>query len=163
MEKKTMEIAYEQCALDDLTADELRLVESARMATKSSYAPYSHFSVGAAALLDNGETVTGSNQENAAYPSGLCAERVALFSCGSHFADRAVVALAIAAHDGKDFTDKPITPCGACRQVMLETETRGNREMTILLFGKQFVWRIVGVEKLLPFTFSSDFIVNEDE
>ena len=66
-------------------------------------------------------------------------------------------------HDGKDFTDKPITPCGACRQVMLETETRGNREMTVLLFGKQFVWRIVGVEKLLPFTFSSDFIVDEDE
>ncbi|MDO4949626.1 MAG: cytidine deaminase [Bacteroidales bacterium] len=163
MEKKRIVIGYEQCKPEELTADELRLVESAKMATKSSYAPYSHFSVGAAALLDNGETVIGSNQENAAYPSGMCAERAALFACGSQFADRAVKALAIAAHDGKNFTDRPITPCGACRQVMLEAEAWGKHEMTILLFGKQFVWRVVGVTKLLPFTFSSDFIVGENE
>ncbi len=163
MEKKKIVIDYEQCALEDLTVDELRLIESAKMATRTSYAPYSHFAVGAAALLDNGETVTGSNQENVAFPSGLCAERTALFCCGAHFPDRAVVALGIAAHDGKDFTDRPITPCGACRQVMLETEERGQHEMTILLFGKQCVWRIAGVKSLLPFTFSSDFVPRKEE
>ena len=109
---------------DELNDTDRALLDDAIEATRRSYAPYSHFSVGAAALLANGVVVTGTNQENAAYPSGLCAERTTLFYANSQYPDQAVVTLAIAARTEKDFIDTPIPPCGACRQVILETEKR---------------------------------------
>ena len=111
---------------DELNEGDRSLIKTAMEATARSYSPYSHFSVGAAALLGNGTVVTGTNQENAAYPSGLCAERTTLFYANSQYPDQPVVTLAIAARTEKDFIDHPIPPCGACRQVILETEKRYN-------------------------------------
>ena len=124
---------------DELNDTDRALLDDAIEATRRSYAPYSHFSVGAAALLANGVVVTGTNQENAAYPSGLCAERTTLFYANSQYPDQAVVTLAIAARTEKDFIDTPIPPCGACRQVILETEKRYKQPIRILLYGKKCI------------------------
>ena len=105
---------------DELNEADRALVTTAKEATARSYVPYSHFSVGAAALLGDGTVVSGTNQENAAYPSGLCAERTTLFYANSRYPDQPVITLAIAARTEKDFIDNPIPPCGACRQVILE-------------------------------------------
>ena len=124
--------------LAELPEEESRLMEAAVKATGQSYAPYSKFHVGAAALLEDGTIVTGSNQENAAYPSGLCAERVALFHAGHQYPDMPVVALAIAAAtNGRQV--ESISPCGACRQVLLEAEQRYGKPMKVLLCGTKEV------------------------
>jgi cytidine deaminase len=138
---------------DELSQADRELVTAAKDATKGSYAPYSGFSVGAAALLKNGIIITGSNQENAAYPSGICAERTTLFYANSQYPDQPVDTLAIAARTEKDFIDTPIPPCGACRQVMLETETRYKHPIRILLYGKKEIYEINRVCDLLPLSF----------
>jgi cytidine deaminase len=138
---------------DELSKADGELVAAAKEATKGSYAPYSGFSVGAAALLKNGVVVTGSNQENAAYPSGICAERTTLFYANSQYPDQPVDTLAIAARTEKDFIDSPIPPCGACRQVMLETEARYKRPIRILLYGKTEIYEITRASDLLPLSF----------
>ena len=131
------------CNMDELSAEEKHLVELAIEATSRSYAPYSKFHVGAAVRLDNGVEIIGCNQENAAYPSGLCAERTA------------VRMLAIAARGTHgELEDEPVPPCGSCRQVMIESETRANAPMRILLYGKKYVYVIDGIRKLMPLTFS---------
>lgn len=123
---------------DELSAEEQQLVEAAKKATTRSYAPYSHFHVGAAALLANGEIISGTNQENAAYPSGICAERTTLFYANSQHPQQAVKALAIAARTSEGhWTEIPISPCGACRQVMTETENRYEKPMKVLLCSAQ--------------------------
>ena len=142
------------CIRDRSDADR-QLMDAAREATQRSYAPYSHFSVGAAARLENGTVVTGTNQENAAYPSGLCAERTTLFYANSQYPDQAVETLAIAARNERDFLDDPIPPCGACRQVMLETEKRFKQPMRILLFGKKGIYEMKSVGALLPLSFDA--------
>jgi cytidine deaminase len=136
-----------------LSQDEKNLVDAAKEATNSSYSPYSHFQVGAAVLLANGEILTGSNQENAAFPSGLCAERTVLFYAGSKYPDKAVKALAIAAYNEGDFTEQAVSPCGSCRQVILETEVRHNQPIRIILYGKKEVYIIDGIRDLLPLSF----------
>ena len=146
-------------AFDELTERDQELIRSAQEATQRSYAPYSHFHVGAAVRLDDGTLVTGSNQENAAFPSGLCAERTALFYAGAQYPDRTVEALAIAAADANGLTAIPTPPCGACRQVMMETETRTGHPMRILLFGTQGVYVIEGVAQLLPLIFDGSFLM----
>jgi cytidine deaminase len=149
---------YELYAYEELSEQDRQLIESAKQATQQSYAPYSQFHVGAAVLLEDGTTITGTNQENAAYPSGLCAERTALFYASSTHPDKAVVALAIAAHTKGEFTNNPISPCGACRQVMLEIEQRHARPIRILLYGTEGVYVIEGgVRELLPLTFGASF------
>ena len=119
MKQIKLEINIEACHYDELTEKDRKLIDAACEATKRSYAPYSHFAVGAAALLENDIVITGTNQENAAYPSGLCAERTTLFYANSQYPDQAVKTLAIAARTGNGFLDTPIPPCGACRQVLL--------------------------------------------
>ena len=138
---------------DELNEADQLLVSAAKEATKQSYAPYSKFSVGAAARLNNGIVVTGSNQENAAYPSGICAERTTLFYANSQYPDQPVETLAVAARTVKDFIDKPIPPCGACRQVMLETEVRFKQPFRILLCGKNEIYEINRTGDLLPLSF----------
>ena len=124
--------------------------------TYHSYAPYSRFSVGAAVLLANGETVCGSNQENAASPSGLCAERTALFFANSHYPDIAVTAIAIAARNEKgEFVEQPVSPCGTCRQVMMESQCRGSQPLRILLYGRKCIYEVDHVEDLLPLSFTA--------
>jgi cytidine deaminase len=129
------------------------LVQSALSAACDAYAPYSKFHVGAAVWLDNGVIVTGNNQENAAYPSGLCAERVALFYAGAKYPDVAVRAIAIAARTEGKQADM-ITPCGACRQVLLETENRYGRPVKVLLCGSTQVYMVPDAASLLPLSFS---------
>lgn len=146
-------------AFEELSERDQELIRSAQEATQRSYAPYSHFHVGAAVRLDDGTLVTGSNQENAAFPSGLCAERTALFYAGAQYPDRTVEALAIAAADANGLTAMPTPPCGACRQVMMETETRTGHPMRILLFGTQGVYVIEGVAQLLPLIFDGSFLM----
>lgn len=140
---------------DELNETDRRLVETAMEATARSYVPYSHFSVGAAALLADGTVVSGTNQENAAYPSGLCAERTTLFYANSQYPDQPVDTLAVAARTEKDFIDDPIPPCGACRQVILETEKRYGHPIRILLYGKKCIYEIKSIGDLLPLSFDA--------
>lgn len=140
---------------EELSKQDQSLIQTAIEATARSYAPYSRFSVGAAALLSNGTVVAGTNQENAAYPSGLCAERTTLFYANSQYPDQPVVTLAIAARTEKDFINSPIPPCGACRQVILETEKRYGQPIRILLYGKKAIYEIKGIGDLLPLSFDA--------
>lgn len=154
--KKKIEIPYEVLAIEELDEQDKQLMEAAREATRRSYAPYSKFHVGAAALLENGIVVTGTNQENVASPSGLCAERTTLFYANSQYPDVPVVALAIAACSEDGVTPSyPISPCGACRQVMLETEKRYRKPMHILLCGAEEVYVVESARDLLPFAFDN--------
>lgn len=133
-----------------------KLITKAKDATKKSYAPYSCFNVGAAVLLMNGEIITGNNQENAAYPSGICAERTALFYANAQYPDIAVEAIAIAAfHDGK-FTDEACTPCGSCRQVLIEIENRFDRPIRIIMYGTKHIYEVDSIKKLLPLSFGKE-------
>lgn len=140
-------------AIDELPDEDRRLVRAAMHATKGSYAPYSKFRVGAAARLANGIVFTGANQENAAYPSGLCAERTTLFAANAQYPDQPVEALAIAACKGKRFLSAPISPCGACRQVISGVEDRFGHLVRILLYGTDGVYVAEGIDVLLPLRF----------
>lgn len=157
MEEKVQEIRYRKCSYDELEPSDKELVDAARNATSSSYSPYSKFKVGAAVRLSDGDISTGSNQENAAYPSGLCAERTALFAAGAQHPDQAVTALAIAAFNNGHWLSSPITPCGACRQVIAETESRYGLPVRIILYGHDYCLIFEdGISPLLPFCFGTD-------
>jgi cytidine deaminase len=158
MKKRLLEISYHSCKFEELTPEEKQLVEEARQATYRSYSPYSRFSVGASVLLANGVILSGSNQENAAYPSGLCAERTVLFYANSQYPNQPITMMAIAARSEKGFTEIPITPCGACRQVLAETERRFEQPIRILLYGETETIIIDGVKDLLPFLFDEDIL-----
>ena len=140
---------------DELNPSEKMLIEAAKQSATKAYAPYSHFQVGVAVYLDNGKIVTGNNQENVAYPSGLCAERVAVFYANAQYPEQAVKQLAIAAFTNNEFTAMPITPCGACRQVLLETENRFQQTIQILLYGREKIYIIQTIRDLLPLSFES--------
>ena len=156
MKDLNIQIAIKIYEYEELNVADRELMDAACEATQRSYAPYSHVSVGAAARLDNGTIVTGTNQENAAYPSGLCAERTTLFYANSQYPDQAVTVLAIAARNERgEFLEDPIPPCGACRQVMLETEKRFKHPMRILLFGKKGIYELRNVGALLPLSFDA--------
>ena len=155
MKELKLETRVEVYAVGELDNIYRQLYEAAFQASKKAYAPYSKFSVGAAALLANGTVVTGTNQENAAYPSGLCAERTTLFYANSQYPDQPVTTLAIAARTEKDFIDLPIPPCGACRQVILETEKRYQRPIRILLYGKKAIYEVKSIGVLLPLSFDA--------
>jgi cytidine deaminase len=161
MKEITLTTTVRVCSFDELEAQDQALIEQAKAATRRSYAPYSQFQVGAAVRLEGGVTVEGCNQENAAYPSGLCAERTTLFYANAQYPDKAVEALAIAAYTQGDFTASPITPCGACRQVILETEHRFQRPIRILLYSKTQVLQIEGIEALLPLTFVAESLTGK--
>ena len=153
MKHVKLDIKIEFCSMDELSADEQTVVKCACAATRNSYANYSHFHVGAALMLGNGKVVIGANQENAAFPSGLCAERTAIFSAQANYPDQPVRLLAIAASDTHGLRRKPVTPCGACRQVILEVEERYRQPIEILLYGTDGVYRIKSIKDLLPLCF----------
>ena len=155
MKEQILELSYRIYALDELPEESRKLVDAALEATRRSYAPYSHFYVGAAVLLDNGVIVTGNNQENVAFPSGLCAERTGLFYANAQYPEVSVKALAIVARDSSGkVTQAPISPCGACRQVMLETENRFGKPMQVLLASAEEVIVVERASALLPLAFS---------
>lgn len=140
---------------DELTPEQQHLVDDARQAYNRSYAPYSKFQVGAAILLSNGAVVTGANQENAAFPSGTCAERTACYYAGATYPEAKFERIAIAAKgtDGKE-VPQPVAPCGACRQALLEYEKLAGHEVEVLLVGQEAVYILPSVKSLLPLSFS---------
>lgn len=141
--------------LEDLDLETKYLVHKAKDATAHAYAPYSKFLVGAAVLLLDGTVVTGTNQENAAYPSGMCAERVALFAAVSQHPDAVISKIAVAAKrkSGKEYL--PATSCGPCRQVMLEFEERQQKLIEVIMLTQQHKWlRSISARALLPFCFT---------
>ncbi len=127
---------YEYDQLEELSKEQVLLVNSAVTAAKGAYAPYSEYHVGAAVRLANGEIVIGSNQENAAYPSGLCAERVAIYYAGARHPDVPVESIAIAAIRNGIVQEEPVAPCGACRQVLYEKESQGEAS-----HGSDSLWK----------------------
>lgn len=156
MTNRDITVRIQQLAYDELTPADADLVEQARQATFRSYAPYSRFRVGAAILLDNGEVVTGANQENAAYPSGTCAERSACYYAHARYPEARFLKIAIAARgtDG-EFVDEPAAPCGACRQALLEYETLAAAPVEVLLAGRDRIYRLESVKSTLPLAFDS--------
>ena len=159
MKEMVLQTQVVVCAYDELMPEDKEVVDAARAATANSYAVYSKFNVGAAVRLEGGVIVKGSNQENAAYPSGLCAERTTLFWANSQYPDRAVLTLAIAARTENGELAMPIPPCGACRQVILETEKRYNRTIRIILYGTRECYVVEdGIKALLPLTFDASFL-----
>lgn len=155
---KTIELKSKMkvCRYDELSEEQKELVDIAKSQTENSYSPYSHFCVGAALRLSNGLIIRGSNQENAAYPSGLCAERTALFSAGALYPEEAVESLAIACYTNGQFTHLPGSPCGACRQVMTETEHRYSGNMEVILYGEDEIYVFESAKDLLPLIFVSE-------
>ncbi|MCM1349352.1 MAG: cytidine deaminase [Firmicutes bacterium] len=155
MKTKDIVCPIQAYTYEELPARVASLMELAREATYRSYAPYSHFCVGAAIRLSNGEIVTGANQENVAYPSGTCAERSACFYAHARYPEAKFEEIAIAARgtDG-EFVAEPIAPCGACRQALLEYETLAGHPVTVWLAGRNEVYRIPSVASLLPLAFS---------
>ena len=156
MTSKEIKIAYtEYASLEELEPKDKELAQAAIDATAQAYAPYSKFNVGAAVLFEDGVIVKGSNQENAAYPSGLCAERTALFYASASRPDKAMTAIAIAAGQNGHLCESPATPCGACRQVMAQYQTKSGKFMSVLLVGAKKVWKFEKVDDLLPLIFDS--------
>lgn len=159
MKKVIIETSFTEYESINELDDNLKLLsEKAVEIIDNSYAPYSKFNVGAAVLLDNGEIITGTNQENAAYPSGLCAERTAIFYANSKYPNVSVKAIAVAAKKDGELISQAVPPCGACRQVMLETETRYKTDMKLIMVSKNSVLTIDNAKSLLPLSFTSNFI-----
>ena len=136
--------------------DSRMLIEMAKEATENAWAPYSNFRVGAALLLENGQIITGNNQENVAFPSSLCAERVALFYAGSQYPGIPVHKIAVAAYADGKFVENPVYPCGDCRQVLLEHENRVNHPVEIIMYGTNEIKVLSSVSDLLPLPFIYD-------
>ena len=156
MTNKEIKIAYQEFdSIEELEYEDIRIVKAAIEATALSYAPYSNFNVGAAVLFVDGEIVKGANQENAAYPSGMCAERTALFYASASRPDKAMSAIAIAAGQNGVICDYPVTPCGACRQVMAQYQTKSGVPMEVLLVGGRKIWKFEKIDDLLPLIFDS--------
>lgn len=147
-------IVHEFANIEELPSDDQHLLAEARKATSQAYAPYSGFHVGAAILLGNGKIITGNNQENSAYPSGLCAERVAMFYANATYPDSEVNTIAVSAAKNGELIKEPVKPCGSCRQALAETEVRFQKNIRIILDGQDAILVLQGVESLLPLSFS---------
>ena len=161
MTEKELKISYKEYdTLEQLAEEDRSLLTLAMATTKNAYAPYSMFYVGAAILLDNGEIVCGSNQENAAYPLGMCAERVAMFTASTLYPNVSMNAIAITAHSDKIKINFPVSPCGSCRQVIAEYEYRQKKSIKIIIRGTiGKIWIINGIDSLLPFVFNADNLI----
>ncbi|MCF8381510.1 MAG: cytidine deaminase [Bacteroidales bacterium] len=154
MKKQELSFKYTEITdLKELDEISIRLINKAKAASKNAWAPYSGFRVGAALLLENGEIITGNNQENAAFPSGLCAERTAIFYANSVFPDVPVKMLAVAAQQNDTFIKLAVAPCGSCRQVILETQNRFKNKITLMMYGEEKTIIVEDAAYLLPFPF----------
>ncbi|MFY9154160.1 MAG: cytidine deaminase [Prolixibacteraceae bacterium] len=154
---KTTEIkivVFEYQNIEELPEKDRTMLLEARKITANAYAPYSGFQVGAAVLLGNGEIFSGNNQENSAYPSGLCAERVALFYANANYPDSEVKSIAVSAQKNGILVSDSVKPCGSCRQALAEAEIRFEHPIRIILDGQNSIIVLQGVESLLPLSFS---------
>ena len=156
MKERLISINVTEYSLEEVPDWIKQLVDLSIEAANSAYAPYSKFKVGAAVLLANGEIIKGSNQENAAYPSGLCAERVAVFYSQSAFPDQSIKAISISAFNNGNRTQEPIFPCGSCRQVLLENEQIHNSKITLIFSGAGKILVVNSASDLLPLNFNAD-------
>jgi len=156
-----IKIAFEEYdSLTELNDTDRRLCEQSVKALKNSHSPYSKFRVGVAMQLQSGKILLASNQENAAYPSGLCAERVALFYWGANHPDDPIIAMAITAQTDEFDITKPITSCGSCLQVLAEYEKKQDQQINILLYCQHGpIWKIKGIQNQLPFLFFEDRLI----
>ena len=156
MLNNTLTISYQEySSFDDLDTIDQDLCKEAIKAMATSHSPYSEFRVGAAVKLESGKIVYGSNQENAAYPSGLCAERVALFTIGSTYPDEKIISIAITAHTNNFQITEPVTSCGACLQVMAEYEKKQSYPIEVLFYCQNgSIIKTKGIKSLLPFAFA---------
>ena len=155
MKNLELKTTIKECQLEELSQQDQHLVELAIEATSRAYAPYSHFRVGAALLLNNGVEIMGCNQENAAFPATLCAERSAIFAAGAQYPDVPILTLAIAARTPNgELQEEPVSPCGTCRQVIIETETRFKHPVRLLLYGRNKIYVIDSIRQLMPLSFS---------
>ncbi|MDR2562321.1 MAG: cytidine deaminase [Prevotellaceae bacterium] len=155
MHIENLNLSVRVSSFDELSDEEKQLVRAAAEACKTSYAPFSGFNVGAALLMASGETVCGSNQENVAFPSGLCAERTAMFYANARYPETPIIALALTSSINGVQNRAPVYPCGSCRQALLQSEIRFGNDITILMAGSESVYTVVGVKTLLPFGFDS--------
>lgn len=157
MHEHSFQINYKSYSgINELAKDDINLIEAARKAAQNAYAPYSKFSVGSAILLENGTIVTGNNQENAAYPSGICAERVAMFYASSQYPGVKVKKIAVTAFSKEFKVNTPVAPCGACRQVLSEYENLYHSDIELFLQGQEGpIYYLKNIGSLLPLAFSS--------
>ena len=153
MTEKNITTKVQVLFYNGLNQEDKNLVDLAKEATKSSYTPYSHFNVGVALLLDNGEILTGANQENAAFSSGTCAGRSVIYYAGANYPGVPFKKLVIAAWTDGDFVQTPISPCGHCRQAILEYETIGGKPIEIILCGRDEVYVLDSIKALMPLSF----------
>lgn len=151
---KEIKISFKEYGkLDEMEILDRELALEAINAMKGSYSPYSHFHVGAAVRLSDGTIVRGANQENAAFPSGTCAERSAMFAAGAQYPDKDMVSIAVAGGLDGVLSDHPATPCGACRQVMAQYQTKAGKPMSVIMVGKDKIWKFSRVDDILPLIF----------
>ena len=156
MTEKKFTVSYlEYSSIEELGPEDRELAAEAIEAMKGSYAPYSHFNVGAAVRMSNGQIVRGANQENAAYPSGLCAERTAMFAASAKYPDKDIRSIALGGGVYGRLTQDPATPCGACRQVMAQYQQKAGKPISVIMLGASRIWKFEKVDDILPFIFDS--------
>ncbi len=154
MQHKELKIVYKELTLAELSELQQKLIQQAIDATHQAYAPYSEFFVGCALQMETGEIISGSNQENTAYPSGLCAERTAIYHTGHTHPNGTIIQMAIAARSDKWDTKNPVVPCGACMQAMMEYERKQGTPIKLLLYGNaERIFELNGIQDLMPFQF----------
>ena len=156
MINREIQITYEEYkSVEELNPEDRELAAEAIKAMQGAYAPYSHFHVGAAVRMSNGQIVRGANQENAAFPSGLCAERTAMFAAGARYPDKDMLSIAIAGGVMGRLGSEPATPCGACRQVMAQYQAKSGKPMTVLMVASGRILKFSRVDDILPLIFNS--------
>ena len=156
MVKKQIMIEYEEfVSVEEMSAADRDLCRAAVEALDGSYAPYSHFHVGAAVRLSDGTIVRGANQENAAYPSGICAERTAMFAAGATYPDKDMESIAVVARQDGRICSDPAAPCGACRQVMAQYQTKSGKPLSVILVGASRIMKFARVDDILPLIFDN--------
>ena len=156
MTERQIQISYQEYkSIDELNPEDRELAAEAIKAMQGAYAPYSHFHVGAAVRMSNGQIVRGANQENAAFPSGLCAERTAMFAAGARYPDKDMQSIALAGGVMGRLGSQPATPCGACRQVMAQYQAKSGKPMSVIMISADKVWKFEKVDDILPLIFDS--------
>ena len=156
MTERQIQISYQEYnSIEEMNPEDRELAAEAIKAMQGAYAPYSHFHVGAAVRMSNGQIVRGANQENAAFPSGLCAERTAMFAAGARYPDKDMLSIALAGGVMGRLGREPATPCGACRQVMAQYQAKAGKPMSVIMVGARRIWKFEKVDDILPLIFNS--------
>ncbi len=154
MTQREIHINYQEFkSVDEMLPEDRELAAEAVKAMEGAYAPYSHYHVGAAVRMSNGQIVRGANQENAAFPSGLCAERTAMFAAGARYPDKDMQSIALAGGVMGRLGSQPATPCGACRQVMAQYQAKSGKPMSVIMVSSEKIWKFDKVDDILPLIF----------